>query len=44
MPALNGCDSAPTLTQYAHLQRWQAGNYANLTGRPRDVLAGQEAE
>ncbi len=29
MPALNGGDSAPTPTQYAHLQRWQAGNYAN---------------
>ncbi|TDO58991.1 von Willebrand factor type A domain-containing protein [Kribbella sp. VKM Ac-2571] len=35
MPRLNGGDSALTPTQYAHMQRWQAGNYtADWTGVP----------
>ncbi|TCC31051.1 LodA/GoxA family CTQ-dependent oxidase [Kribbella speibonae] len=35
MPALNGSDSALTPTQYAHMQRWQAGNYtADWAGVP----------
>lgn len=35
MPVLLGSDSDPTPTQYAHLQRWQAGNYAaDWTGIP----------
>ncbi len=35
MPDLNGSDSRVTPTQYAHLQRWQAGAYANdWTGVP----------
>lgn len=29
MPALNGGDSALTPIQYAHMQRWQAGDYTN---------------
>jgi len=36
MPRLNGGDSALTPTQYAHMQRWQAGNYAaDWTGVPQ---------
>lgn len=35
MPALNGGDSALTPTQYAHMQRWQAGTYtADWSGVP----------
>ena len=35
MPDLNGSDSRVTPTQYAHLQRWQAGTYAaDWTGVP----------
>jgi hypothetical protein len=35
MPALNGDDSVLTPVQYAHMQRWQAGNYvADWTGVP----------
>jgi len=36
MPRLNGGDSTLTPTQYAHMQRWQAGNYAaDWTGVPQ---------
>ncbi|NIK58881.1 LodA/GoxA family CTQ-dependent oxidase [Kribbella shirazensis] len=35
MPRLNGGDSALTPIQYAHMQRWQQGNYtADWTGVP----------
>jgi hypothetical protein len=44
MPLLNGGDSALTSTQYAHMQRWQAGTYAaDWSGMPpsqTDVTPG----